>query len=34
MTEKVDQSKRQFLSIATAVTGGVGTAFAAVPYLS
>jgi|TARA_B110000438_G_scaffold113916_1_gene111686 ubiquinol-cytochrome c reductase iron-sulfur subunit len=34
MTEKVDQSKRQFLSIATAVTGGVGIAFAAVPFLS
>ena len=34
MTEKVDQSKRQFLSIATAITGGVGIAFAAVPFLS
>ena len=34
MTEKVDQSKRQFLSIATAVTGGAGIAFAAVPFLS
>ncbi|MFQ3334139.1 MAG: ubiquinol-cytochrome c reductase iron-sulfur subunit [Woeseiaceae bacterium] len=34
MTEKVDQSKRHFLTIATAVTGGVGIAFAAVPFLS
>ena len=34
MTEKVDQSKRQFLTIATAVTGATGIAFAAVPFLS
>ena len=34
MTEKVDQSKRHFLTIATAVTGGAGIAFAAVPFLS
>ena len=34
MTEKVDQSKRHFLTIATAVTGSAGIAFAAVPFLS
>ena len=34
MTEKVDQSKRHFLTIATAVTGGAGIAFAADPFLS
>ena len=34
MTEKVDQSKRHFLTIATAVTGSAGIAFAAVTFLS
>ena len=34
MTEKVDQSKRHFLTITTAVTGSAGIAFAAVPFLS
>ncbi len=34
MTDDVDQKRRQFLTMATAVTGGVGIAFAAVPFLA
>jgi ubiquinol-cytochrome c reductase iron-sulfur subunit len=33
MTEDVDLKRRHFLTMATAVTGGVGIAFAAVPFL-
>jgi ubiquinol-cytochrome c reductase iron-sulfur subunit len=33
MTEDVDEKRRHFLTIATVVTGGVGIAFAAVPFL-
>ena len=33
MTEDVDFKRRHFLTMATAVTGGVGIAFAAVPFL-
>jgi len=34
MTDDVDQKRRHFLTVATAVTGGVGIAFAAVPFIS
>jgi ubiquinol-cytochrome c reductase iron-sulfur subunit len=34
MTDDVDQKRRHFLAVATAVTGGVGIAFAAVPFLA
>ena len=34
MPDDVDQKRRHFLAIATAVTGGVGIAFAAVPFLA
>jgi ubiquinol-cytochrome c reductase iron-sulfur subunit len=33
MTEDVDEKRRHFLTMATAVTGGVGIAFAMVPFL-
>jgi len=33
MTEDVDEKRRHFLTMATAVTGGVGIAFAVVPFL-
>ena len=33
MTEDVDEKRRHFLTVATVVTGGVGIAFAAVPFL-
>jgi ubiquinol-cytochrome c reductase iron-sulfur subunit len=33
MTEDVDEKRRHFLTMATVVTGGVGIAFAAVPFL-
>ncbi len=33
MTDDVDRSRRHFLSVATAVTGGVGAAMVAVPFL-
>ena len=34
MTDDVDQKRRHFLTVATAVTGGVGIAFVAVPFLA
>lgn len=34
MTDDVDQRRRHFLGMATAVTGGLGIAFAAVPFLA
>jgi len=34
MTDDVDQKRRHFLTVATAVTGGVGIAFALVPFLA
>lgn len=34
MSEKVDQGRRQLLTAATTLTGAVGVAFAAVPFLS
>jgi ubiquinol-cytochrome c reductase iron-sulfur subunit len=34
MTDDVDQKRRHFLTVATAVTGGVGIAFAMVPFIS
>ncbi len=34
MTDDVDQKRRHFLAVATAVTGGVGIAFAMVPFIS
>jgi len=34
MTDDVDHKRRHFLTVATAVTGGVGIAFAMVPYIS
>ena len=34
MTEDVDEKRRHFLTIATAVTGGAGIAFAMVPFLA
>ena len=34
MTDDVDQKRRHFLTVATAVTGGVGIAFAVVPFIS
>ncbi len=34
MSEDVDLSRRHFLGVATAITGGVGTVFAAVPFIS
>lgn len=34
MTDDLNKSRRKFLSIATAVTGGIGAAFAAVPFVA
>lgn len=34
MTDDVDQKRRHFLTVATAVTGGVGIAFAVVPFVA
>lgn len=34
MSDDVDLSRRHFLGVATAVTGGVGAVFAAIPFLS
>lgn len=34
MSEDVDLSRRHFLGVATAITGGVGTVFAAIPFIS
>ncbi len=34
MNDDVDQKRRHFLTVATAVTGGVGVAFALVPFLA
>ncbi len=34
MTDDVDQKRRHFLTVATAVTGGVGIAFAVVPFIA
>ena len=34
MTDDVDLKRRHFLTVATAVTGGVGIAFAVVPFIS
>ena len=34
MTEESDLTRRQFLTVATAVTGGVGAAFALVPFVA
>jgi len=34
MSDDVDLSRRHFLGVATAVTGGVGAVFAAVPFLA
>jgi ubiquinol-cytochrome c reductase iron-sulfur subunit len=34
MSEDVDLSRRHFIGVATAVTGGVGTVFAAIPFVS
>jgi len=34
MTDDVDQKRRHFLTVATAVTGGVGIAFAMVPFIA
>ncbi len=34
MTDDVDRNRRHFLTVATAVAGGVGVAFAAVPFIS
>lgn len=34
MSEDVDLSRRHFIGVATAITGGVGTVFAAIPFLS
>ena len=34
MTDDVDHKRRHFLTVATAVTGGVGIAFALVPFLT
>lgn len=34
MTDDVDRSRRHFLAVATAVTGGAGIAMAAIPFLS
>lgn len=34
MSDDVDVSRRHFLGVATAVTGGVGAVFAAVPFLA
>jgi ubiquinol-cytochrome c reductase iron-sulfur subunit len=34
MTDDVDLKRRHFLTVATAVTGGVGIAFAAVPFIA
>jgi ubiquinol-cytochrome c reductase iron-sulfur subunit len=34
MTDDVDRNRRHFLAVATAVTGGVGIAAAAIPFLS
>jgi ubiquinol-cytochrome c reductase iron-sulfur subunit len=34
MTDDVDQKRRHFLTVATVVTGGVGIAFAVVPFIS
>ncbi|MGA0100015.1 MAG: ubiquinol-cytochrome c reductase iron-sulfur subunit N-terminal domain-containing protein, partial [Steroidobacteraceae bacterium] len=34
MTEQVDKGRRQLLTAATALTGAVGAAFAAAPFLA
>ena len=34
MTDDVDRNRRHFLTVATAVTGGVGIALAAIPFLA
>ena len=34
MTDDVDQKRRHFLTVATAVTGGVGISFAMVPFVA
>lgn len=34
MTDDVDRNRRHFLTVATAVTGGVGIALASIPFLS
>lgn len=34
MSEAIDKGRRQLLTVATALTGAVGTAFAAVPFLA
>lgn len=34
MTDDLDRNRRHFLAVATAVTGGVGVAAAAIPFLS
>jgi len=34
MTDDVDRNRRHFLTVATTVAGGVGVAFAAVPFIS
>ena len=34
MSDDVDLSRRHFLGVATAVTGGAGAVFAAIPFLS
>ena len=34
MTDDLNRSRRKFLAIATAVTGGIGAAFAAVPFVA
>jgi ubiquinol-cytochrome c reductase iron-sulfur subunit len=34
MTDDVDRSKRHFLAVATAVTGGVGVVLASIPFLA
>ncbi len=34
MTDDLNKSRRKFLSVATAVTGGIGAAFAAVPFVA
>jgi ubiquinol-cytochrome c reductase iron-sulfur subunit len=34
MTDDVDRNRRHFLTVATAVAGGVGVVFAAVPFIS
>ena len=34
MTDDVDRNRRHFLTVATAVTGGIGVAFASIPFLA